>query len=148
MKMKKRAVLLSLFIIPFLLILLVFQENLKAQKPLTAQELYKKYCASCHGADGKGVEKMAKMLKAEIRDFTKISLTAELSKEWQKAIKEGKAKMPAFNKKLKAAEIDSVYNFAKAMTIPATKSESSTKKDTGGVSKDTTKVTKDSCSKN
>lgn len=142
MKLKTRVLLSSIVIIPILLIFLVFQENLRAQKSLTAQELYKKYCASCHGADGKGVEKMAKMLKAPIRDFTKITLTAELSKEWQKAIKEGKAKMPAFNKKLKEAEIDSVFNYAKAMTIPATK------KETGGVSKDTTKVTKDSSSKN
>ncbi|HKZ22067.1 MAG TPA: cytochrome c [candidate division Zixibacteria bacterium] len=148
MKPQKPVLLLAMAIISILLIFLLFQGNLKAQKSLTSQELYKKYCASCHGADGKGVEKMAKMLKAPIRDFTKITLTAELSKEWQKAIKEGKAKMPAFNKKLKEAEIDSVYNYAKAMTIPATKSESSTKKDTGGVSKDTTKVTKDSCSKN
>ena len=142
MKPQKSVLLSVMALISILLIFLVFQENIRAQKPLTAQELYKKYCASCHGADGKGVEKMAKMLKAPIRDFTKITLTAELSKEWQKAIKEGKAKMPAFNKKLKEAEIDSVYNFAKAMTIPATK------KDDGGVSKDTTKATKDSSSKN
>ena len=142
MKPKNPALLLAIAIISFLFIFLVFQENLSAQKSLTAQELYKKYCASCHGADGKGVEKMAKMLKVTIKDFTKVTLTPELSKEWQKAIKEGKAKMPAFNKKLKEAEIDSVFNYVKTMSMPATK------KETSGVSKDTTKATKDSSSKN
>ena len=141
MRHKELILLILILVIPILVAHLSLQAQTTAGSS-AGKQLYQKHCASCHGADGKGVEKMAKMLKAPIRDFTKITLTAELSKEWQKAIKEGKAKMPAFNKKLKEAEIDSVYNFAKAMTIPATK------KDDGGVSKDTTKVTKDSSTKN
>lgn len=142
MKIKKAILLTLILIFPLLIVHLTLQASPPAAKSLTAKELYQKHCTSCHGADGKGVEKMAKMLKTTIRDFTKITLTAELSKEWQKAIKEGKAKMPAFNKKLKEAEIDSVFNYAKSMTIPATK------KETGGVPKDSAKVTKDSSSKN
>ena len=139
MKIKKAILLTLILIIPLLIVHLTLQASPPAAKSLTAKELYQKHCASCHGADGKGVEKIAKMLKTTIKDVTKITLTPELSKEWMKTIKDGKGKMLAYKTKLKEAEIDSVFNYMKAMTMPLAKGESSAKKDTSAVSKDTTK---------
>lgn len=138
MNSSKAMIFISTIIIFCLLVLFGLNANLQAQKSLTAKELYQKNCASCHGPDGKGVEKIAKMLKTEIKDVTKITLTTELSKEWLKTIKEGKGKMVAYKTKLKEAEIDSVFNYMKAMTMPPAKTESSAKKDTCAVPKDTT----------
>ena len=139
MKPQKPILLFSVFSMAILLILFVFQVNLKAQKSLTSKELYQKYCASCHGPDGRGVEKMAKMLKTTIRDITKLTITPELSKEWQKVIKEGKGKMPAYKTKLKEPQMDSVFTYMRAMTMPAGKTEGATQKDTTGVCIDTSK---------
>ena len=36
-------------------------------------ELYKEYCATCHGADGKGVGPMTEWLKIEAPDLTRLS---------------------------------------------------------------------------
>lgn len=139
MKIKKAILFPLILIIPMVITHLTLHASPPAAKSLTAKELYQKHCASCHAADGKGVEKMAKMLKTTIKDVTKISLTPEMTKEWQKVIKDGKGKMPAYKSKFKEAEIDSVFTYMRAMTKPAGKTEGTAQKDTTGVSKDTSK---------
>ena len=72
------------------------------EKPNVA-EIYKKKCAMCHKADGKGYAAM------KTPDFT--------SKEWQaskkdeeliESVSKGKPPMPAFEKQLKPEEINSL----------------------------------------
>ncbi len=71
-----------------------------AEDKLDVSSLYKKNCAMCHKADGKGYPAM------KTPDFT--------NKEWQashkddeliEAVSKGKSTMPAFENKLKADEI-------------------------------------------
>ncbi len=140
MKNKNWIIYLGLIVITALAMFLIFRTDVGQAQNVTAKNLFKKSCASCHGEDGKGVEKMAKMLKVTIRDVTKLTMTAELSKEWDKVIKDGKGKMPAYKAKLKPAEIDSVLAYMHAMTMKPTKSEAAGAKDTTKVSKDTTKA--------
>lgn len=140
MKSKTWTIYLILIVITSLAVFLIFRTGQSQAQKVTAKDLYKKSCASCHGEDGKGVEKMAKMLKVTIRDVTKLTMTPELAKEWDKVTKEGKGKMPAYKAKLKPAEIDSILAYMQTMTVKPTKSETAEAKDTTKVSKDTTKV--------
>ena len=89
------------------ILLLIYGVSLISITRLSAEEekpdataLYKKNCAMCHKADGKGYAAM------KTPDFT--------DKEWQaskqddeliEAVSKGKAPMPAFDKKLSADEI-------------------------------------------
>jgi mono/diheme cytochrome c family protein len=41
--------------------------------PASGQEMYKAYCASCHGLDGKGAGPAATAMKAPIPDLTQLS---------------------------------------------------------------------------
>jgi mono/diheme cytochrome c family protein len=43
--------------------------------PASGQEMYKAYCASCHGLDGKGTGPAASAMKAPIPDLTQLSAT-------------------------------------------------------------------------
>ncbi len=140
MKNKNWIIYLGLIVITALAMFLILRTEVGQAQSVTAKDLYKKSCASCHGEDGKGVEKMAKMLKVTIRDVTKLTMTPELSKEWAKVTQEGKGKMPAYKAKLKAAEIDSVLAYMHGMTLKPTKSEAAGTKDTTKVIKDTTKA--------
>ncbi|EQB63191.1 MAG: Monoheme Cytochrome c [candidate division Zixibacteria bacterium RBG-1] len=135
MKLKELVLLiLVLAISVFVTRFLVTVEPAHGTTP-TGKELYQKHCASCHGADAKGVEKMAKMLKVTIRDLTKLANIPDSTKTWPKIIADGKAKMPAFNKKLKEAEVSSVIAYIHTLAPASGKSETP-------AAKDTTKVTK------
>ena len=75
---------------------------------------YDKMCASCHGADGKGNEGKAKMLKI---DAATLNLgrpeSAGVSRDELKTrLLQGKAKMPAYEKKLAPADVDPVLDYA------------------------------------
>jgi mono/diheme cytochrome c family protein len=76
--------------------------------------IYDKNCASCHGADGKGNESKAKVLKL---DATKLNLgreeTAGLSRDdAKKIVVEGKGKMPKYGTKLSAEDVDAALDYA------------------------------------
>lgn len=77
--------------------------HLRAEDQPSPADLYKKKCAMCHKADGKGYASM------KTPDFT--------SKEWQdsqkdeeliEAVSKGKPPMPAFEKQLKPEEIKAI----------------------------------------
>src|SRR5262249_40558106 len=76
--------------------------------------IYDKSCKSCHADDGKGNAKMAGNLKIdaavlnlgrdENKDLTRDQLKAVVS--------DGKNKMPAYGKKLAAADLDAALDYA------------------------------------
>ena len=70
-------------------------------------DLFKQYCAKCHGEDGKGQTAKGKQLKA--RDFTDAEWQADESDAALiKSVTEGKDDMPPFGKKLTPEEIESL----------------------------------------
>jgi len=70
-------------------------------------ELFKQYCAKCHGDDGKAQTAKGKLLKA--RNFTDAEWQADKSNaELIKSVAEGKDDMPPFGKKLTAEQIESL----------------------------------------
>ncbi len=70
-------------------------------------ELFKQYCAKCHGEDGKGQTQQGKKLSA--RDFTDAEWQADESDaEFIEAVTEGKDDMPPFGKKLTREQIESL----------------------------------------
>jgi mono/diheme cytochrome c family protein len=70
-------------------------------------ETYDKYCAKCHGDDGKAKTMRGKSMKA--RDFTDAEWQAgETDDALIAAVTDGKDEMPAFGKKLTAEQIESL----------------------------------------
>ena len=75
--------------------------------------LYKAKCASCHGANGEGSAKIAKMLKLE---ESKLQLTSEgtkkaLDSDLLKALLDGRAKMPGFKGKISDDEAKKLIQY-------------------------------------
>jgi len=77
------------------------------------KSVFAKKCASCHGADGKGNEKMAKMLKAQIPPLA--SAAAKPDAELLKFVAEGKKPMPSFGKSLSKNELEAVVQYVKKL---------------------------------
>lgn len=80
----------------------------------SADELYTKYCASCHGRDGR-----AKTFKGKLKHARKLA-----DSEWQgnvsderifNSIMNGKGNMPAYEKKLSEQEIDSLVAYVRGL---------------------------------
>jgi mono/diheme cytochrome c family protein len=70
-------------------------------------DLFKQYCAKCHGEDGKAQTARGKQLKA--RDFTDAEFQAEeTDSKMIEAVTEGKDDMPPFGKKLTKEQIESL----------------------------------------
>jgi mono/diheme cytochrome c family protein len=70
-------------------------------------EDYVKYCAKCHGEDGKAQTQRGKSLDAQ--DFTDSEFQAsESDAELIEAVTEGKDDMPPFGKKLTKEQIQSL----------------------------------------
>jgi len=88
--------------------------NANIQSPVrTAASLYAKYCASCHGKDGR-----SKTLKAKFNHARNLT-----DADWQGAVSDerifnsisnGRGKMPAFNKKMSEAEIETLVLYVRA----------------------------------
>jgi mono/diheme cytochrome c family protein len=70
-------------------------------------ELFKQYCAKCHGDDGKAQTAKGHQLKA--RNFTDAEWQADKTNaDLIKSITDGKDDMPPFGKKLTADQIESL----------------------------------------
>ena len=79
----------------------------------SAASLYPKYCASCHGKDGRSKTFKAKFNHA--RNLTDSDWQGAVSNERIfNSISNGRGKMPAFNKKLSEAEIETLVLFVRA----------------------------------
>lgn len=90
--------------------------------PDAGQEVYKTSCLMCHGEQGKGDGKAAKMLKDKPHDWSDATvLSAYTDDELVQFIKEGGAAvgksklMPGFGKKLEDQQIQDVLAFIKSL---------------------------------
>jgi mono/diheme cytochrome c family protein len=93
---------------------LVGASGAASAQAVDAKAVYKKLCASCHGPDGRGNPAKAKILKIDpkLLDLGRPE-SANLTRDQLKTILlKGKNKMPAYEKKLKPAEVDPVLDFA------------------------------------
>lgn len=80
----------------------------------SAAGLYSKYCASCHGKDGRAKTFKAKLNHA--RDLTDSAWQDQKSDERLfNSITNGKRKMPGFSKKLSEQEIDSLVSYVRGL---------------------------------
>ena len=81
----------------------------------SAPQLYRKYCVSCHGSDGRAKTSKGKFSHA--RDFTDSEWQDEVTDERiYNAIMNGRSargNMPAFNNKLNQGEAESLVNFVR-----------------------------------
>lgn len=79
----------------------------------SAASLYAKYCASCHGRDGKSKTFKAKFNHA--RNLTDSDWQGAVSDERIfNSISNGRGKMPVFNKKMSEAEIETLVAYVRA----------------------------------
>jgi len=83
--------------------------------------LYKKYCAACHGKDGKGKTRAGK--KVGVKDFTDAKYQASFTdeqalkniKEGMKNEKTGKWRMKPFAKKLSDDQIKELIKYIRSL---------------------------------
>lgn len=88
--------------------------NANIQAPVrSAASLYAKYCASCHGKDGRSKTFKAKFNHA--RNLTDADWQGAVSDERIfNSISNSRGKMPAFNKKMSEAEIQTLVLYVRA----------------------------------
>lgn len=85
-----------------------------------ATQLYRRYCVSCHGNDGKARTSRGKFSHA--RDLTEVQWQADVSDERIfNSIVNGRnvrGNMPAFSNKLNEEEVNSLVTFVRALKAP------------------------------
>ena len=93
--------------------------------PQSAEALYKQYCASCHGADGKGNGPGAAALPVKPADHTSPAVMSKISDaELFKAIKEGgqavgkSPAMPPWGGTLKDEQIGALVAHVRGLATP------------------------------
>lgn len=77
------------------------------------ETLYKSKCAGCHGADGKGQTAMGKA--SNIRDLGSADVQAQSDDAIAGIIGNGKGKMPAYGKSLKADQIKELVAYIRTL---------------------------------
>ncbi|HXE91544.1 MAG TPA: cytochrome c [Terriglobales bacterium] len=78
-----------------------------------AAALYKTKCASCHGADGKASAIGKKMGAKDLQD---PELKKATEAQWIEITAKGKAKMPAYEKKMTADQIKELVAYMKELS--------------------------------
>jgi mono/diheme cytochrome c family protein len=74
--------------------------------------LYKAKCASCHGADGKGLTPVGQ--KMNLRDLGSPEVQKQTDKELYDWTAVGKGKMPAYKDKLSEGDINALVAFMRS----------------------------------
>ena len=86
-----------------------------ANNARTAQQLYRRYCVSCHGTDGRS--KTSKGKYSHARDLTDAQWQEDVTDERIfNSIMNGRSvrgNMPAFSKKLNEKEVESLVSFVR-----------------------------------
>jgi mono/diheme cytochrome c family protein len=75
--------------------------------------LYKRQCAGCHGADGKGQSSMGKAMK--LRDLGSADVQKMSDADLAGVIAKGKGKMPAYGGKLSQDQIQALVAYIRGM---------------------------------
>lgn len=75
--------------------------------------LFKTKCAACHGADGKGETAIGKANK--LRDLGSADVQKQTDDELSGVIANGKGKMPAYSKSLKADQIKDLVAYIRTL---------------------------------
>lgn len=79
-----------------------------------AKENWGKYCAKCHGPDGKGKTKMGE--KFGIKDYSDPKIQEGIKdEEMAKAIKDGKGKMKGYGENLNDDEIKALVKYVRGL---------------------------------
>lgn len=86
---------------------------LPAQGQTGGDALYKSKCAGCHGADGKGQTAVGKA--DNIRDLGSADVQAQSDDAIAGIIGNGKGKMPAYGKGLKADQIKELVAYIRTL---------------------------------
>jgi len=107
MKIMKIQVSVTLTAIAFMLFL-----PLSAHAQNASEALYKSKCAACHGADGSGSATGKKM---GAHDFTTADVQGMSDTELSTIITNGKNKMPAYGKSLKAEDIKGLVAYIRTL---------------------------------
>lgn len=107
---------MRLYSLVFLLLFVaVFAVKANSSNARTAPQLYRKYCVSCHGSDGRA--KTSKGRFSHARDFTDAQWQEEVTDERIfNAIMNGRSvrgNMPAFSNKIDQKEAESLVNFVR-----------------------------------
>ena len=89
-----------------------FVLSLSAQAQNASETLYKSKCAMCHGADGTGSATGKKM---GAHDFTTAEVQGMSDAELSTVITNGKNKMPAYGKSLKADDIKGLVAYIRTL---------------------------------
>jgi mono/diheme cytochrome c family protein len=76
-------------------------------------DLYKAKCQTCHGPDGKGATTVGQKLGA--RDFNSPAVAKESDSEMFDITKNGKNKMPAYDKKLTDDQIKDLVKYIRSL---------------------------------
>ncbi len=76
--------------------------------------VYDKACKSCHGATGAPNEKIAKMMKVEIKDLSSAGVQAHSDADLKKIITEGQGKMKPI-KSLAGKDVDNVIAYVRSL---------------------------------
>jgi cytochrome c6 len=77
-----------------------------------AERVYKGKCVACHGADGTGSAMGKKM---GVHDFHSADVQKESDADLAAAIAKGKNKMPAYEKSLKADDIQALVAYIRSI---------------------------------
>ena len=77
-----------------------------------AEALYKSKCQVCHGPDGKG---SAAGLKIGVKDLHSPEVAKQSDEELFNATKQGKGKMPAYDKKLTDDQIKQLVKYIRSL---------------------------------
>ena len=87
--------------------------SLPARGDSTGQATYKTKCAACHGADGKGETTVGKANK--VRDLGSEDVQKQSDDDLAGIIGNGKNKMPAYSKSLKAEQIKDLVAYIRSL---------------------------------
>jgi mono/diheme cytochrome c family protein len=75
--------------------------------------VFKKNCVMCHGADGTGKTKMGQKLGAA--DLTSSDIQSLSDEALAQTVRNGKGKMPSFEKTLSPEEITNVIQYVRTL---------------------------------
>jgi mono/diheme cytochrome c family protein len=87
--------------------------SVPAQAQTGGEALYKTKCVACHGADGKGETTIGKTNK--VRDLGSADVQAQSDDALAGIVGQGKGKMPAYSKSLKADQIKDLVAYIRSL---------------------------------